>query len=121
VTNPVAQVVTASMYGEDAPKWRVIHLWCPGCDHLKAIPIPAEDGTLPKNGPHWTWNGSLETPDLNPSILQHQSGSMPNCHSYLRNGQWQFLSDCTHALAGQTVDMVPLPDWVVREKEEEEN
>lgn len=29
------------------------------------------------------------------------------CHSYITNGQIQFLSDCTHKLAGQTV---PLPD-----------
>lgn len=30
------------------------------------------------------------------------------CHSFIRDGQIQFLSDCTHALAGQTV---PLPAW----------
>ena len=28
------------------------------------------------------------------------------CHSYIRSGQIQFLGDCSHALAGQTV---PLP------------
>jgi hypothetical protein len=38
-----------------------------------------------------------------------------NCHSFLRNGRWEFLGDSQHALAGQTVDMVPLPDWLVRE------
>ena len=38
---------------------------------------------------------------------------MPNgwtckrCHSFVTDGRIQFLSDCTHALAGQTVD---LPD-----------
>lgn len=35
-----------------------------------------------------------------------------NCHSFLRAGRWQFLGDSAHALAGQTVDMVPLPDWL---------
>jgi hypothetical protein len=30
------------------------------------------------------------------------------CHSFVTDGQIQFLSDCTHVLAGQTV---PLPDW----------
>lgn len=34
-----------------------------------------------------------------------------NCHSFIRDGQWQFLSDCAHSLAGQTVPMVPVPDW----------
>ena len=30
------------------------------------------------------------------------------CHSFVKDGQIQFLSDCSHELAGQTV---PLPDW----------
>lgn len=38
-----------------------------------------------------------------------------NCHSFITDGKWQFLSDCAHPLAGQTVPMVPLPDWLVRE------
>jgi hypothetical protein len=33
-----------------------------------------------------------------------------SCHSFLRAGRWEFLSDSAHQLAGQTVDMVPLPD-----------
>lgn len=37
-----------------------------------------------------------------------------NCHSFLRAGRWEFLGDSAHALAGKTVDMVPLPDWVAR-------
>lgn len=37
------------------------------------------------------------------------------CHSYVKAGRWEFLGDCTHDLAGQTVPMVPLPDWLVRE------
>lgn len=41
-----------------------------------------------------------------------------NCHSFLRDGQWQFLDDSAHHLAGQTVDMVPLPDWWLRSNEE---
>lgn len=34
-----------------------------------------------------------------------------NCHSFLRDGRWEFLSDSAHHLAGQTVDMVPGPDY----------
>lgn len=30
------------------------------------------------------------------------------CHSFVRAGRIEFLGDCTHALAGQTV---PLPPW----------
>ena len=37
-----------------------------------------------------------------------------DCHSFIRNGHWEFLGDCAHSLAGQTVPMVPVPDWLVR-------
>ena len=30
------------------------------------------------------------------------------CHSFVRNGRIEFLGDCTHGLAGKTVD---LPKW----------
>jgi hypothetical protein len=30
------------------------------------------------------------------------------CHSFVTDGRIQFLEDCTHELAGQTVD---LPEW----------
>jgi len=36
-----------------------------------------------------------------------------NCHSFLKAGVWEFLGDCAHALAGQNIPMVPLPDWLV--------
>lgn len=117
MTNPVMTVRRTSRYSdpEDGPKWRTCWMWCPGCDHAVAIPVVGEDGTLPPDGPHWSWDGNVETPTFDPSILQHPGGSMPLCHSYVRGGRWEFLGDSTHALAGQTVDMVPLPDWLVAE------
>jgi hypothetical protein len=30
------------------------------------------------------------------------------CHSFITDGQIQFLGDCTHPMAGQTV---PIPKW----------
>lgn len=27
------------------------------------------------------------------------------CHSFIRNGKIQYLNDCTHELAGKTIDM----------------
>lgn len=36
----------------------------------------------------------------------------PRCHSFVRDGKIEFLSDSTHKLAGQTVDLPPLPDWL---------
>lgn len=37
-----------------------------------------------------------------------------NCHSFLKNGIWQFLEDSAHHLAGQFVPMIPLPDFYVK-------
>ena len=73
----------------------------------------------------WTWNNDREKPTLSPSILVRSTVPITDeerdrimagetfeprplvCHSYVTDGRIQFLSDCTHALAGQTVD---LPD-----------
>lgn len=32
------------------------------------------------------------------------------CHSFVRDGQIEFLADCTHGLAGQTVPLLPWSD-----------
>lgn len=37
-----------------------------------------------------------------------------NCHSFLRDGVWDFLGDCAHRMAGQKVPMVPLPDYLAK-------
>lgn len=77
---------------------------CPGC------------GNAHFTTDTWTWNGDLVKPTFAPSILveghrfkRDGSGSEAfRCHSYVVDGQIQFLGDCTHALAGKTV---PLPAW----------
>lgn len=33
-----------------------------------------------------------------------------NCHSFLKAGVWDFLTDSGHSLAGQKVPMMPMPD-----------
>lgn len=82
----------------------------------------------------WQFNGNMERPTFAPSVLVrtgHYVGGKPAvgcwcdyearlgepapfncylCHSFVRDGMIQFLSDCTHPLAGQTV---PMPDWPV--------
>lgn len=52
-------------------------------------------------------NGSMDKPTFRPSLLCN-AGSQAVCHSFVTDGRIEFLSDCHHALAGQTVD---LPDW----------
>lgn len=105
---------------------------CPGCGNSHVLPTAAGES------PRWDWNGDLERPTLTPSILRraghysqyHQAdrgcwcthnaekiarGEEPSgfscviCHSFVTDGRIQYLSDCTHALAGQTIDLPPYP------------
>lgn len=79
--------------------------WCPGCDSVHSVRV-GRDG--------WTFAGSLEFPTYSPSQrTTRHDGSM--CHTLIRRGMIQFLSDCTHDLRGQTVPLPPLPDWLVND------
>jgi hypothetical protein len=72
---------------------------CPGCGSTHGV----------ANGAVWTVNGSEERPTLSPSVLVRFGRDMAKvCHSFVRDGRIEFLTDCTHSLAGHTVD---LPDW----------
>jgi hypothetical protein len=62
----------------------------------------------------WVWNGSEESPSLSPSMNIRWEAIVDGvevvniCHSYVTAGRIRYLSDCTHSMAGQMVD---LPDW----------
>lgn len=79
---------------------------CPGCggDHYLVVRPNKAD-----NGASWEFNGNLEKPTFSPSVLSRvqrpDSSKTMICHSFIRGGQIQFLNDCTHELAGQTVDI----------------
>lgn len=83
--------------------------WCPGC-HMPHQ-VQYGEGT----GPRWIWNGDADKPTFQPSILVRCPWGEPPvdeiCHSFVTGGRIQFLSDCTHALAGQTVDIPPFAAW----------
>lgn len=53
----------------------------------------------------WSWNGSTEKPTLRPSV-KTESWRGWICHSWINDGQIQFLSDSNHALANQTVELL---------------
>jgi len=90
---------------------------CPGCnfkhfvnDNLTEIP------NLPES--HiWTFNGDFDKPTIRASVLTRSYDfnsatkihdiEVDRCHSFITDGMIQFLGDCQHKLAGQTVD---LPD-----------
>jgi hypothetical protein len=92
----------------DPERGKRLWLWCPGCDDLHCASV---EGTAQ---PQWDWNGDTERPTISPSILVRYPTPEPHpnnvCHSFVRDGRWEFLTDSTHHLAGQTVDVVPIPD-----------
>jgi len=51
--------------------------------------------------------GSYDKPTFQPSLLinKDKQGDYPLCHTFITDGKIQFLVDCTHALAGQTIEM----------------
>lgn len=103
-------------------------IFCPGCDTIHTL------NTDPSRSPCWGFNGDFEKPTFTPSIRERsghhcwQDGTDPKeclycndpefeddehklcyiCHSFVREGMIEFLTDCTHRLAGQTV---PLKDF----------
>jgi len=80
---------------------------CPGCKMPHVVRI---------SGPGaWGFNGDHERPTFTPSVFVNAPGPyhaphLPSCHSFVRDGQIQFLGDCTHTLAGQTVPLVAADD-----------
>ena len=83
--------------------------YCPGC-----------------KGPHrltsgWSFDGNYDRPTFSPSVLVTYDGAdvgdddapPKRCHSFVRSGRIEFLPDCTHSLAGQTVDLPAYPEkWL---------
>ena len=101
------------------------NFFCPGCQQPHSFRIHVPVGVAPRPDgsawPVWTFNGDVEVPTFAPSLLYSTENGKwvddtfvpngtrtTNCHLFLTNGQLQYLADCQHTLAGQTV---PLPEW----------
>jgi hypothetical protein len=103
-----------------------LRFWCPGCQTFHGLRVAPSEGA-------WGWNGDPLRPTFTPSVLVtsghyvdgHQGDCWCNfreregressfhcyrCHSFITDGRIAFLSDCTHALAGQTVDLPEIPE-----------
>ena len=86
--------------------------FCPGCQSGHSI-LTSAGG--------WGWNGDIEYPTFTPSVLvTHEAVPEASdkfkewrtariCHSFVTDGRIQFLSDSTHSLAGQTVELADFP------------
>jgi hypothetical protein len=93
---------------------------CIGCNDLHTV------------NTSWQFNGDYDKPTFSPSVLvrsgHYASGKTDSCwctynaqrpdkpatfkcrvcHTFIRDGKIQYLSDCTHEYAGKTVDMVDI-------------
>lgn len=108
--------------------------WCEGCEEPHSVSVQING-----QGPGWTFDGDEVRPTFGPSVLvtsghyvagfdpakdrcwctynaeQIAKGASPSgfqcerCHTFIRGGMVEFLGDCTHALAGQTRPLPPLP------------
>ena len=104
--NEASEVVRASAGG-------VLHFWCPGCLCYHGVWTGAANELTTAR---WEWNGDLVRPTFSPSILVRGTRfASPTdstqvdgrCHSFVRDGKIEFLPDCAHPLAGQTVALSP--------------
>lgn len=96
----------------DGPAVVLMHLlWCPGCDDLHAPRSTLGAGSI---GATWQWDGNRERPTFSPSLLVRYGDAADGrrCHSFVRAGRWEYLTDSTHLFAGMTVELWPLPPWV---------
>jgi hypothetical protein len=91
--------------------------WCPACEEVHPLPSG------------WTFNGDLDKPTFSPSFRHSgkqivkidgkwngewvcdESGRAVDwcCHYVVTNGQVAYCGDCTHAMAGKTIEMPDLP------------
>lgn len=95
-----------------------IHCSADEATHL-IIRMPSDEGLLclpvttkgsRKDAPCWTWNGNEDKPSLKPSVLINREHKKFICHSFITDGQAIFLSDCTHDMANETVDLLEIKE-----------
>lgn len=103
--------ITAEGYSPCEPSEAThVRLHMPGPIENRILPVMI--GGRREGTPNWTWNGSVDQPTVKPSVLT-KGGTYEGdaytehvCHSWINDGKVQFLGDCTHELAGQTVDLL---------------
>jgi hypothetical protein len=76
--------------------------YCPGCCQSHFF--------WTKGNVAWGFNGDVNKPTVSPSIKVEYNGADKNtiCHSFIRNGFIEYLNDCTHSLAGKTIELEDL-------------
>jgi hypothetical protein len=101
--------------------------WCLGCENIHWVRVAGD-------GNNWEFNGDLERPTFKPSVLIRSGHYAPFhkpgedcwctfnakhpdrtsfrcviCHTHVIDGRVQYLLDCSHELAGRTIELPDLP------------
>lgn len=117
-----SQLITVNDHGKI---YQALKFCCPGCvaerraagweqyEGLHLLPVNAIEDI---GKPSWDFDGNLEQPTLSPSIITKSKIGTKNtvCHSFLKQGVFQFLTDCTHPLANRHVAIPDLPEWAIK-------
>lgn len=91
-------------------------IFCPACECGHLFNIKPGSNGVGGQKPVWGFNGNMECPTFTPSMLvktndpshkHYQPKAYSSvCHSFVADGSIRFLDDCTHVMAGQTVELV---------------
>jgi len=109
-----AKLIRRCGYHFPVGHWTYAH-WCPACEELHDFAVEQPF----TNGAQWTLCADgLELPTFSPSMNirigplpadSHKPGGFEVCHYFLSKGQLRYLTDCTHRLCAQTVDLPDIP------------
>lgn len=95
----------------DAGTWggsQHIYIFCPACAALgRDTGLHCMDVTKIH-----TFDGNYDSPTISPSLGWPAEPKDFHCHSYIKSGMIEYLSDCTHGMAGQTVELLDVPEGV---------
>ncbi len=97
----MAKIRAIKLEGHDVTTYT---FYCPGCDCAHNV------------NSTWKFNEDLDNPTFKPSIFVNKPGdfhtdTMPICHSFIKDGKIKYLKDCSHELAGQTVELPLTDEW----------
>jgi len=74
-------------------KFRGWIVWCPACDGIHVY------------DERWDFNGDIEKPTFHPGHVATSTVSKDLCHSVLEDGELKYFEDCSHQLAGKSVQL----------------
>lgn len=96
----MAQKSTKMLHTKTADGGKGFMFYCPGCEIYHSVQV--EKGPEYAGAPIWSWNGDLEKPTFEPSLLV-KIGDDRQCHLFVRDGNIEYLVDSHHELRGQII------------------